>query len=28
VIDADSLPAPDVTGAGRRAVEQLRGGTR
>ncbi|MEO3758180.1 folate-binding protein YgfZ [Mycobacterium sp. B14F4] len=28
VIDADSLPPPDVTGAGRRAVEQLRGGTR
>ena len=25
VIDPDSLPPPDVTGAGRRAVEQLRG---
>jgi folate-binding protein YgfZ len=28
VIDADSMPAPDVAGAGRVAVEQLRGGTR
>ena len=28
VIDADSMPAPDVAGAGRRAVERLRGGTR
>ncbi|OBG19562.1 glycine cleavage system protein T [Mycolicibacterium celeriflavum] len=28
LIDADSLPAPDVAGAGRRAVEQLRGGNR
>jgi folate-binding Fe-S cluster repair protein YgfZ len=28
VIDADSMPAPDVAGAGRRAVEQLRGGAR
>lgn len=28
VIDADTMPAPDVTGAGRRAVEQLRGGAR
>ena len=28
VIDADSMPPPDVTGAGRLAVEQLRGGTR
>ncbi|KUI11517.1 glycine cleavage system protein T [Mycobacterium sp. GA-1285] len=28
VIDADSLPPPDVAGAGRRAVEQLRGGAR
>lgn len=28
VIDADSMPPPDVTGAGRRAVERLRGGTR
>lgn len=27
-IDADSMPPPDVAGAGRRAVEQLRGGTR
>ena len=28
VIDADSMPPPDVTGAGRLAVEQLRGGPR
>ncbi|MFI5510122.1 YgfZ/GcvT domain-containing protein [Mycobacterium sp. NPDC051804] len=28
VIDADSIPPPDVTGAGRVAVEQLRGGPR
>jgi len=28
VIDAESMPAPDVTGAGRLAVEQLRGGAR
>ncbi|TDH49859.1 folate-binding protein [Mycobacterium eburneum] len=28
VIDADSLPAADVVGAGRAAVERLRGGTR
>lgn len=28
VIDVDSLPPPDVTGAGRLAVEQLRGGSR
>jgi folate-binding protein YgfZ len=28
VIDADSMPAPDVVGAGRLAVEQLRGRTR
>lgn len=28
VIDADTLPPPDVAGAGRRAVEQLRGGAR
>jgi tRNA-modifying protein YgfZ len=28
VIDADSMPPPDVAGAGRRAVEQLRGGER
>lgn len=28
VIDADSMPPPDVAGAGRRAVEQLRGGAR
>lgn len=28
VIDADSMPPPDTAGAGRRAVEQLRGGTR
>ncbi|MGE2721342.1 YgfZ/GcvT domain-containing protein [Mycolicibacterium celeriflavum] len=28
VIDKDSMPPPDVAGAGRRAVEQLRGGTR
>jgi folate-binding protein YgfZ len=28
VIDPDSLPPADVTGAGRRAVEQLRGGAR
>lgn len=28
VIDADSLPPPDVAGAGRRAVDQLRGGNR
>ena len=28
VIDADSMPPPDVTGAGRLAVEQLRGSTR
>lgn len=27
-IDVDSMPPPDVAGAGRRAVEQLRGGTR
>ncbi|OBI78034.1 folate-binding protein YgfZ [Mycobacterium sp. E740] len=27
-IDADSMPPPDVAGAGRRAVEQLRGGNR
>lgn len=27
-IDADSMPPPDVAGAGRRAVEGLRGGTR
>nr|WP_090280078.1 folate-binding protein YgfZ [Mycolicibacterium komanii]CRL76168.1 folate-binding protein YgfZ [Mycolicibacterium komanii] len=27
-VDADSMPPPDVAGAGRRAVEQLRGGTR
>ena len=27
VIDADSMPAADVTGAGRLAVERLRGGT-
>ncbi|MDT5016993.1 MAG: tRNA-modifying protein YgfZ [Mycobacterium sp.] len=27
-IDADTMPAPDSTGAGRLAVEQLRGGTR
>jgi folate-binding protein YgfZ len=28
VIDADSMPPPDVAGAGRMAVEQLRGGAR
>jgi tRNA-modifying protein YgfZ len=28
VIDADSMPPPDVAGAGRLAVEQLRGGAR
>ncbi len=28
VIDADSMPPPDATGAGRLAVEQLRGGPR
>ena len=28
VIDADSMPAADVTGAGRVAVERLRGGAR
>ncbi len=28
VIDADSMPATDVTGAGRLAVERLRGGAR
>jgi folate-binding protein YgfZ len=28
VIDADSMPPADVVGAGRRAVEQLRGGAR
>ena len=28
VIDADSMPPPDATGAGRLAVEQLRGGAR
>jgi tRNA-modifying protein YgfZ len=28
VIDADSMPPPDVAGAGRVAVEQLRGGAR
>jgi folate-binding protein YgfZ len=28
VIDADTLPAADTTGAGRLAVERLRGGTR
>ncbi|ULE35282.1 CAF17-like 4Fe-4S cluster assembly/insertion protein YgfZ [Mycobacterium sp. IDR2000157661] len=28
VIDADSMPPPEATGAGRRAVEQLRGGGR
>lgn len=28
VIDADSMPAPDVVGAGRQAVEQLRGRSR
>jgi tRNA-modifying protein YgfZ len=28
VIDADSMPLPDATGAGRLAVEQLRGGAR
>ncbi|OBA95566.1 glycine cleavage system protein T, partial [Mycobacteriaceae bacterium 1482268.1] len=28
VIDADSLPAADITGAGRLAVERLRGGAR
>ena len=28
VIDADSMPAADVTGAGRMAVERLRGGAR
>jgi folate-binding protein YgfZ len=28
VIDADSMPPPDAVGAGRLAVEQLRGGTR
>ena len=28
VIDADSMPAADVTGAGRLAVERLRGGAR
>ncbi|SEH63102.1 hypothetical protein SAMN04489835_2249 [Mycolicibacterium rutilum] len=28
VIDADTLPPPDAAGAGRRAVEQLRGGAR
>ena len=28
IIDADSMPAADVTGAGRLAVEQLRGGRR
>lgn len=28
VIDVDTMPPPDETGAGRRAVEQLRGGTR
>jgi folate-binding protein YgfZ len=28
VIDADSMPPPDVAGAGRLAVEQLRGGPR
>lgn len=27
-IDVNSMPPPDVAGAGRRAVEQLRGGTR
>jgi hypothetical protein len=28
VIDPDSLPAAEVTGAGRLAVERLRGGAR
>jgi tRNA-modifying protein YgfZ len=28
VIDVDTMPAADVTGAGRLAVERLRGGTR
>jgi len=28
VIDADSLPSADQAGAGRLAVERLRGGTR
>jgi hypothetical protein len=28
VVDADSMPAADVTGAGRLAVERLRGGAR
>lgn len=28
VIDAESMPPPDVAGAGRRAVDRLRGGTR
>jgi hypothetical protein len=28
VIDVDSMPPPDVAGAGRLAVEQLRGGAR
>jgi hypothetical protein len=28
VMDADSMPAADVTGAGRLAVERLRGGAR
>jgi folate-binding Fe-S cluster repair protein YgfZ len=28
VIDADSMPPPDAAGAGRVAVEQLRGGAR
>jgi hypothetical protein len=28
VIDAESMPAPDATGAGRLAMERLRGGTR
>jgi hypothetical protein len=28
VIDADSMPAPDAVGAGRLAVEQLRGRAR
>jgi tRNA-modifying protein YgfZ len=28
VIDAESMPTPDSTGAGRLAVERLRGGAR
>jgi len=28
VIDADSMPSADVVGAGRLAVERLRGGAR